>query len=324
MSFFAQVSDRWYRSHRCSCRFDAVEIMVTVFRRQEKNAGCSMRVCVLLRQMICADANLCLDMLIREKTWRVKGHFFLLPSWSSWTMVDHGGPRRPTIPTQVAANFETFDGGGSGPRGHIPQGSTFFDDLPTLDPIYPYRISLSIIRISQYIPKLRTRSLKTIEVRHSYAVVVRFFFMPPGALQLHSAADQLRWLRWPQWYQSTQGTSQQLGGIGFFARSLVTRIKHGPMFEYSTYLNQWYIKYIYIILNIMCLWFVHTSDLYWFVLSFEVAFSVYLKRALQRVVGLMSVVSNNIPIIQSHTSATYVYIYIYTYTPYIYICRYTL
>ena len=46
-------------------------------------------------------------------------------------------------------------------------------------------------------------------------------------------------------------------------------------------------------------------------LSFEVAFPVYLKRALQRVLGLMSVVSNNIPIIQSHTSATYVYIYIH-------------
>lgn len=35
MSFFAQVSDRWYCSHPCSCRFDAVEI-TTVFRRQGK------------------------------------------------------------------------------------------------------------------------------------------------------------------------------------------------------------------------------------------------------------------------------------------------
>ena len=61
-------------------------------------------------------------------------------------------------------------------------------------PIYPYislYIPIYIIIISQCIPKLRTRSLKTIEVRHSYAVVVRLL-MPPGALQLHSAADQLR------------------------------------------------------------------------------------------------------------------------------------
>ena len=64
-------------------------------------------------------------------------------------------------------------------------------------------------------------------------------------------------------------------------------------------------------------------------LSFEVAFSVYLKRALQRVLGLMSVVSNNIPIIQSHTSATYVYIYIHhmyicIHTPYIYMYIHTI
>ena len=62
--------------------------------------------------MICAHANLCLDILIREKTLRVKGHFFSITfmifmaelwrssaslqisKWretNSWTMVDHVG-----------------------------------------------------------------------------------------------------------------------------------------------------------------------------------------------------------------------------------------
>jgi hypothetical protein len=75
-------------------------------------------------------------MIFMAELWRSSASL-QISKWretNSWTMVDHGGPcrpwdpRRPTIPTQVATNFETFDGGGSGPRGHIPQGSTFFDD----------------------------------------------------------------------------------------------------------------------------------------------------------------------------------------------------
>ena len=132
-------------------------------------------------------------------------------------------------------------------------------------PIYPYIISLYIIIISQCIPKLRTRSLKTIEVRHSYAVVVRL-----GALQLHSAADQLRWLRWPQWYQSTQGTSQQLGGIGsLFLLELVTRIVWSHVWiQYirisaNDMLNMIYNLEYYVYMIRTYFWFVFICAVFW-------------------------------------------------------------